>query len=133
MGQPAHRFDSDGQHDHDQDRRVHERREDAHTLVPVATPPIGRPPSLVDRKPRKAQSENVGEHVPGVRNESERVRPDAARELDQQDYARQDEGLPESGSVVGHAFHEFILPRRITRRTGAACAGLPSALRTSGT
>jgi hypothetical protein len=83
----------------DQRHAVDERDHHLEAVEAVGALPVGRPPGEPEREPGERQRGEVGEHVPGVGEQGQRARQQAAEQLGQHEAADQDRG-PENPPLV---------------------------------
>ena len=125
-GQPADRLVADGQHDHDQGRRVEQRRQNRRALVAVAAALVGGAPGLLDREPGQAEGENIDQHMAGVGEKGQRVGRQAARELHEEHDKSERECPLQAYLATGRSLHQLIVPTGLkflskTRRRHPTC------------
>jgi hypothetical protein len=80
---------------------VGEGGEDLQAIEPErAVPPFATSTGELDRRQRHPDADDVGDHVPGVREQGERVRHQAGDDLDHHEHGEQDERREQRANVA---------------------------------
>ena len=104
-GQPAHRLDEDVDRHAEEQEGVDEGGQDLQSVqAERVLPPVrllGVTTGQLDRRQRHAEAEDVGEHVPGIGEEGQRVGQDPADGLDHEEHGDEAEGDGQALLVTG--------------------------------